>query len=316
MTRRLLCVGVAASLDRYLWLPRYEFGNVNRPSRVLELAGGKAFNVARAATGLQVATHVVAQVGGHTGEALRTLVQRDGICAELVVGSSNTRQCTCLLDEATHRVTEVYEPVPPRTAQDDARMDAAFTRALHQLTLGDFLVISGRLPSGGDPRLFANWVRLGKQYGLTVIVDSEGEALANALQECPDIVKVNVDEAATALAPHASHEPTALATRLAQLTGGLAIVTAGAEGACAATSSEVGALCPPEIENGAPAGSGDSFIAGIVAVLQEPGTRLADLPKVLQAGTAASRVNVRHFIAGDVTMDAWLEERDHLRLTR
>jgi fructose-1-phosphate kinase PfkB-like protein len=49
-----VCVSLAPSLDRYLRLPAFTVGAINRPASVVERAGGKALNVARTAKALAV----------------------------------------------------------------------------------------------------------------------------------------------------------------------------------------------------------------------------------------------------------------------
>ncbi|MFB9840683.1 PfkB family carbohydrate kinase, partial [Actinoallomurus acaciae] len=148
MTGSLVCVSLAPSLDRYLRLPGLTVGAVNRPSTVVERAGGKGLNVARTAWALGVPVRSLVLAGGGTGERLRRLAGAQGLAVMWVDGGAETRQCSCLLDETTGELTEVYEPVSPVSASAWPRFADAAEDAFAALDRDDVVVVSGRVPAG------------------------------------------------------------------------------------------------------------------------------------------------------------------------
>ena len=108
--------------------------------------------------------------------------------------------------------------------------------------------------------------------GVRVALDAEGERLRLALEAQPDVVKVNASEAAELLGvPTARRdEAMAAAQKLRELAGGdghAGIVTRGADGVVVAAPD--GALYEGVlyVRGRYPVGSGDAFLAGLVAGL-------------------------------------------------
>jgi tagatose 6-phosphate kinase len=307
----LLCVSIATSLDRYVWTPALRPGTVNRPTRVVERPGGKAFNVAHAAGALGLSVRVVAQIGGHTGPVVRALAERERMDVDFVLGSGNTRQCLCVLDESSGVATELYEPVPPGTPDDDDRIREAVDHRLAAMGPGDVLAVSGRVAAGRSPDLVAALVRSGSRRGVRVVVDSVDEALGLAVAAEPGIVKVNEAEARTVVGGTDAGSPSAAecARRLAERSGGLAIVTAGASGAWACAGDRLHHLGSEPLDPAYPIGSGDAFVAGLVAGMWRRSQGRAEPETALVDGTAASRVNLRTLVAGQVGVADWEAER-------
>lgn len=312
MTSRLLCVGFATSLDRYAWLGSLRVGEVNRPTRIIEVAGGKAFNVSRSSARLGIDVHTIALVGGPGGSAVRALAERDGISTTFVHGFADTRQSQCLLDQASGEVTEFYEPVRAGTAQDVDGMCLAVEAALRNLSSGDLLALSGRLAPGHDDDSMARLVTAAQRAGVPVVVDSDGRALRLALRAGPELVKVNRVEAARAADLSADTEAEYLARALEGLGAAAAVVTDGVGGAVASSGSASAALAPPPIVRACPVGSGDAFLAGIVAGAFDRGCPRGALVDMLIDGVAAARVNARSFMAGSIDRTRWLTEREYL----
>lgn len=312
MTGTLLCVSIATSLDRFAWTPALRVGAINRPTRVIERPGGKAFNVAHTARGLGLTVRVVAQIGGHTGHAVRALAEAERLDVDFVPGSGNTRQCLCVLDESNAVVTELYEPVPSGTPEDDDQIREAVDRRLASMGVGDVLAVSGRVPAGRSPDLVAALVRLGRQRDVHVVVDSVDEALARAVDAGPSVVKVNHDEALTVVdRPDADRPMPAAecARRLAERSDGIAVVTAGAEGAWASDGDALHHQPAAPLDVAFTVGSGDAFLAGIVAGMWRRGLTEPAPEAALVDGTAASRVNLRSLVAGQVSSTEWEVER-------
>lgn len=295
----LLCVTLTPSLDRYSRLPSLRVGGINRPAEVEIRAGGKGFNVARAARGLGVPTRVVAVVGGPTGAAVKA--HAAGFTVSWVdSGGADTRQCLCLLDESTGALTEVYEPprAVPATRWPD--IHAAVAAALDGAGL---VALSGRVPPGLPETALADLVRLATVRGVPVVVDADGPALVAALPHGPDLVKVNDDEAARAAGVAGGW---AAAAALRARGARSVVVTAGPEGArYVAHDGRRLSITHPPVPDALPVGSGDAFLAAFAAARLGHGPSPAgDLPGALRFAAAAARANARHFTAGDLTTES------------
>lgn len=312
MTRRLVCVGFATSLDRYALLSSLRIAAVNRPEKVFEQAGGKAFNAARAAARLGVSVRTIALIGGPAGAAVETLADREGLDFTFVPGTADTRQCTCLLDQTSGDVTEIYEPVLDGSPDDVAGMLAAALADLQTMTSADLLALSGRLAPGHNPDTLARLVLAAQQVGVPVLIDSDGDPLLQALRPGPDLVKVNRTEAARVTGLDEQSALQDLAHQLTQLGARTAIVTDGSGGAVAMHGPEWAHLAPAPIPRAAAVGSGDAFVAGLAAGILARTQRQHNLHELLRDGIAAARANARNFLAGSVDRASWMAEQRSL----
>lgn len=278
------------AIDRTIVVDTLELDRPLRPTRQLELPGGKGINVVRAAGHLaDTPARCHGPLGGDTGRWVASRLTAEGIDHALVLdvdGDWATRATTVVAD-ATQAVL-VYDR---GDVMPSAVLDQSVARCLDDLAPGTTLVASGSLPSGDH---LAAWRRLltgADERGATVVVDSSGDGLRVALEVGVDVVKVDRAEAAELTGT----DVTAASAR-ALLDGcERAIVTAAAEGASAAsrdgTVLEVPAVAVEALH---PAGSGDAFAAGLV-VAQTAG---ATWPDALRSAAAAGAANTRCLGAG------------------
>ena len=306
MTGSLVCVSLAPSLDRYLRFPALTVGAINRPASVVERAGGKALNVARTATVLAVRVRSLVLAGGETGERLRRLADAEGLAVTWVDSGAETRQCSCLLDETTGELTEVYEPVRSVHEYVWKRFSAALEETFATLTSADTVVVSGRVPEGLPLGALAHVVERARAAGAEVLVDSDGPHLVEAIGAGPELVKVNRAEAARAAGVEDT-DPWASATALRRGGAQSVVVTLGAQGAIyAGPHGERRAVTHDPLPRALPVGSGDAFTAGWVAA--RLGAEPAERGERLRLAAAVARANARVLEAGDVTTEAVARE--------
>ena len=265
---RVVCVAVNASLDKVAAVEHLVPGEIHRPELLSVLAGGKAVNVARAATRLGLEAVVVPVVAGHAGAWLVEALAAEGIPARAVRIPGETRTCLSILDRSTGDLTEIYEPGPPIGPSDWAALEAAVTAALATDGRRSVVVLSGSLLSGAPSDGYGRIVALAHQAHARSVVDADGGVLAQAIAARPWLVRVNAQEAGRATGLAARDEAGVLAAALALQEGGadVAVVTRGIDGALLVDEDrEAWRLGPPPELGPYPVGSGDSFLAGFLA---------------------------------------------------
>jgi 1-phosphofructokinase family hexose kinase len=315
-TGRLLCVSLAASLDRYARLPAVRIGAINRPRAVEVRAGGKGLNVARAAVGMGVPTRSVALAGGETGRTVRALAAAEGLAVTWVDGDAETRQCLCLLDESTGTLTEVYEPVQPVAADRWPGVRAAVADEVSHLTGRDLVVLSGRVPPGLPVDALAQLVDVGTAAGVPVLVDSDGDALAASLPRRPTLVKINQHEAAAVAGSTAEVADVWTLAEAIQRAGARdVVVTCGPSGSVYLGADGRRLLVEhPPIERALPVGSGDAFLAGLSAAWLSAAPTYPDgMALALAVAAGAARANARNLVACDIS---WSDVRAELPAIR
>jgi 1-phosphofructokinase len=284
----IVCAAASPSVDKLFVVERLEVGAVHRPREFLQLPGGKAINVSRAALALGGDVKVVGLAGGHVGRWVAEQTEAEGIPARFARTGSETRASLSVLDRDRGLLTEFYEAGGPIAAADWRAFSAAVSSALGR---NDWLAISGSLPRGAPQDGYAELVAAAHAAGARAAIDARGPALALALEATPEVVKVNAAEAAETLGGAVGdlEAAAAAAGALRSCAGhdeGVAVVTHGEEGAALAMpdgslrTGRLGARGPFAV------GSGDAFLAGLLIGRDRDGSWEDAFALALAAGAA------------------------------
>ena len=189
----IICIAANPSIDKLFEVERLVPGAIHRPVRFVQTAGGKGLNVARAAHSLGADVRAVGILRGHGGTWLVEAMKAEGIAGSFVWAEGESRSSLSVASHQAAELTEFYEdgPILPVTAWAEL-MEAA----RREFEPGQWLTISGSLPPGAPSDGYRQLVRQARGAGMQVALDASGELLRLALPAGPDIVKVNVAEAA------------------------------------------------------------------------------------------------------------------------
>jgi tagatose 6-phosphate kinase len=286
--RRLVCVALNAAIDKTAVVERLEPGAIHRPEILAALPGGKALNVARAATRLGLPATVVAVIGGHAGNWFAAALEARDIPAHLVRVPGETRTCLSVLDRATGKLTEFYEPGVELPADSWPAVEEAVAAALDAASDPPLVILAGSLPPGAPSDAYARLLRQASAGGAESVVDAAGEPLAVALADRPWLVKVNAREASatTGVATDDRDGVIRAADRIRELGARQALVTRGVHGS-AFVGDEAWELGPPPQLGPYTVGSGDVLLAGFAAAIGR-GDSLHDALRYAGAAAAAN----------------------------
>jgi len=224
------------------------------------------------------------------------------------------RTCTTII-EIGHRVTELVEPTP---AVDAPCVDAMSEALRAMLPSATALVISGSMAPGFPAGYQAQLAALAHTAGVPVFLDLQGAPLREALVAEPAVVKINLSEfVATFLAdrfqggeqsgPLAETEISEVVmAAVADVSRRYAtsfVLTRGAKSILLLRSGESRVVAVPELaaqEIVSPIGSGDAFMAGMLAQLLKTGELSNDrlcnfdmLENAVGLATACAQSNAR-----------------------
>ena len=276
--------GLSPSLDLTYLVEHLAPGAIHTGPEVVRIAGGKSLNMARAATTLGADTTVVAILGGSTGSRLAAMLHAEGIAVEVVETPAETRTCVSVASADDGRLTEFYETAPAvPTEVWDAFADQLTRTAA---TRPGWLSISGRAPSG-PPSVVGDLVRLGHAAGLQVAVDTHSGPLPGAVAAEPALVKINRYEAAGLLGCPDDTDLVVMARQIRERSHGIVVLTDGTAGAITYDGTTALHGRAPARTGRFPVGSGDSFLGGLLAVLDRGG----DLEEALRSATGAGVAN-------------------------
>lgn len=290
---RVLTITLNPALDLSIQTGTVVLGAVNRSDGTRLDAAGKGINVARVLAALGHEVGVSGLLGADNEAAFIRAFADHGLRDAFVRVPGDTR-VNVKLSEQGGRVTELNGSGPAIPA---AAMDA-LTQTVSQLLAGlDAVVIAGSLPPRVTAPRLAALVRAIREAGVTVWLDTSGEALHEGLAAQPDGVKPNEIELGEMLGTRlGTAEARQRAARLLQASGITnVLVSAGAGQVIWARPEGLWRAQPPKVPVVNTVGAGDTLLAGALHGLlsgwaPEPTLRFA---------TALSAEAVRHVGVGN-----------------
>lgn len=258
-------VGLNPCLDVRFKVRKPERGKIGTVLEEGLEAGGKALNLARFLKKGRVSATVWMGTGGGndpTHLLYRSLLSREGFSARFLSAQAPIR-FNLVVEEggSSHKYNH-----------PGFELDLASFGRLHAaVKKGDLLVLTGRLPQGMNPALYASWITSFNRRGVRTVVDTSGKALREALKAGPGFFKVNLFELSEALGRRLSglaHAAKLLPDLFHQgLVHGA--VTNGAEGALVWCGPEAYLVSAPWKVPGFVVGAGDGFLAGYLMGVAE-----------------------------------------------
>lgn len=291
---KLVCVTPNPALDRLMEVHGFRAGGVWRTTSLQLRAGGKGLNVARALVRLGLSPVCAGILAGRTGQAIVELAEADGLCLSGIWAAGETRSTT-VVNDPDGTSTVINEAGPEIAHADWARF------VDHSVTLSQDAVaisISGSLPPGVPNGGLASLIaRLTKAADNPVWVDTSGDVLREAIAARPWGIKINAAEAAAVLdlPIRNAKEARCAAHKIHDAGIAVAVVTLGANGAVAVDGEGTWVARPPTLDTVSAVGSGDCFLAGLMAAYAK-GENLAD---ALRLATACGAANAMCSEVGD-----------------
>ena len=291
----VICPNLA--IDRMLAAGRVRPGATTRCRALRTQAGGKGANVLRATRALGGDGLLAGFAAGRGGRLIAELADEEGLELEVVVTDGEARVSTVVLGD-DGSVTRLYEFGPEIAAADEQALLELVAR--RPAGPGEWAVVTGAAPPGVSPGFYAALVRAARATGYRTLVDATGEQLAGALAERPDLVKVNLAEACSAVGAPGTHcddekqsaperlvaEGLELCRRLLEAGAAGAVLTLGAAGATALLGGATWQVSTRAVISVNSVGSGDCFAAGLTLALQRGEGAAAALRLAVAAGAA------------------------------
>ncbi len=284
----ILTITLNAAVDRTLVVPSLSLGHRHRASESVTLAGGKGINVARGLRTLGVPVLATGFAGGRNGDAIRDGLSEAAIPFDLVEIEHHSRTSTAIIDPMAGTQTEINE-YGPEVSPEEAR---EFSRRLeHLMEYATAVVFAGSLPPNLNEGFLVGLVQRSRERGLYTVVDSTPSVLRAALKAGPSLVSPNQNEAESVVGFDFIEEgdfPRGL-SRLVEL-GAMATCVTSREGhSYLSTDAGIISARAPRVEALSAIGSGDAYLAGLLAGLLHRDLAPVDAVR-LAAGCAAANV--------------------------
>ena len=273
-------------VDRFYFIDGLISGRVNRIAECRVSAGGKGINVAKAASLLGEETAATGFLGGCSGEFIRGSLLKNGIRDAFVAVGEETRTCISIKELQSGRQTELLEPGCPVPCEKQLELLTAFGELLKGCSVA---VISGSVPPSTGEDLYPRLIRLARDAGRTVILDTSGRLLQTGVDACPHIVKPNREELAAFAGREIGTRDEIIDAALSMKDKGIdtVIVSLGREGAVFVTEDGVYQGTTPDIRIVNSLGCGDSLVAGFAVGL----SRGLPITQTIRLSMAVSTAN-------------------------
>jgi len=286
---KTVCCGIFPALQRTLELKSLKPGAVNRVRAVTLSVGGKATNAARVLKTLGGSPLLFGFAGGENGEAIRRLLNHEGIQHAFVETAAETRVCQTLLADDASDFTELVEEGPKLVSNVWKNLLNNF-----QTLETDSVIISGTLPAHAPQEIYAELIQAAQ--GKPVILDTSGKPLLAALEHRPALVKINAAELLQTT--KLSDIKEAVQELIAH--GACAVgITQSADTALLVTPEETIRFSVPKVNVASTLGCGDSVNGGIAVAMQKG----SSLKEAFVFGLACGASNAMNRLPGVVHLD-------------
>ncbi len=295
----IITVTLNAAIDKTLSVPNFRLGRRHRTVEQTTMPGGKGVNVARMLKTLDMPVIATGFAGGPTGTRIVEQLTDEHILNDFVRIREESRTNTSVLDPTTGEQTEINERGPAVSAKE---MEL-FRDKLVYLSRGAAIVVfAGSLPRGVEGDAYASLIRDVRKLDVVTIVDTDGEPLRQAVRAEPSVITPNVNEAEELVGHEFNDDDDMVnAVTVMRSLGAREAIMTTPDGCVAQVEAEEPAA-PPQIvraridprEPVATVGSGDAFLAGLVAA-RYGGSTMAD---ALRFGVACGAESTQRLGAG------------------
>jgi len=182
-------VSMNPCIDLTLFIDRLNQGASHRAKHYRQDISGKAVNVAYALQNLDVPCRVLGFDFIENGQLLKDSLLQAGVSYGYVSVPGAIRTNTKIFEEEQQIMTEINQE--GSMVSKDA-LESLLAKI--DVDTGEVLVLSGSLPQGVSPGVYAEIIRHSKAKGKIVILDAYGEALRLGLEEGPNYIKPNRQE--------------------------------------------------------------------------------------------------------------------------
>lgn len=296
----ILTVTLNAAIDKRYVVEGFRTGEVNRVKECTYVPGGKGLNVSKPASIYGAEVVATGFAGGHAGAYIEDALKPFGIRSAFYHVDAESRSCINIWDEVNQVQTEFLEPGFTLTEEDFAGFEAKFRQLVQEAKV---VAMSGSVPKGLDGTAYQRLVKIVKDAGIPVILDTSGKLLEMGIEAIPTMIKPNIDEIRMLTGKRCDDISEIIEAARAIHERGVKIVAVslGADGSLAVGDDEIFRARVPKIDAVNTVGCGDSMIAGFALGLSK-GLPLEETLRLASAisAAAAMREETGFFVMEDM----------------
>ena len=285
----ILTVTLNAAIDKRYVVEGFRTGEVNRVKECTYVPGGKGLNVSKPASIYGAEVVATGFAGGHAGAYIEDALKPFGIRSAFYHVDAESRSCINIWDEVNQVQTEFLEPGFTLTEEDFAGFEAKFRQLVQEAKV---VAMSGSVPKGLDGTAYQRLVKIVKDAGIPVILDTSGKLLEMGIEAIPTMIKPNIDEIRMLTGKRCDDISEIIEAARAIHERGVKIVAVslGADGSLAVGDDGIFRARVPKIDAVNTVGCGDSMIAGFALGLSK-GLPLEETLRLASAISAAAAMS-------------------------
>lgn len=264
----ILTVTLNAAIDKRYVVEGFQVGEVNRVKECAYTPGGKGLNVSKPAAIAGAEVVATGFVGGHAGNYIEASLKPFHVESAFYHLEAESRSCINIWDEVNKVQTEFLEPGFTVTEEDFQGFVEKFKGLVEK---ADVVAMSGSVPKGLDGTAYQRLVKIVKEAGKKVILDTSGKLLEMGIEACPTMIKPNIDEIRMLTGKTCDNmEDMIEAAKEIHIRGvEIVAVSLGGDGSFVVCDQGIYQAKVPKIDAVNTVGCGDSMIAGFALGLSE-----------------------------------------------
>lgn len=264
----ILTVTLNAAIDKRYVVEGFRVGEVNRVKACAYTPGGKGLNVSKPASIAGARVVATGFVGGHAGHYIEDALKPFGIESQFYHMKDESRSCINIWDETAHVQTEFLEPGFTVSEEDFKGFEAKFAGLVKD---ADVIAMSGSVPKGLDGTAYQRLVKICRDAGKKVILDTSGTLLQMGIEAKPTMIKPNIDEIRMLTGKNCDdpREMVDAAKEIHEKGVEIVAVSLGGDGSFVVCDEGIFRAQVPKIDAVNTVGCGDSMIAGFALGLSE-----------------------------------------------
>lgn len=296
----ILTVTLNAAIDKRYVVEEFKVGEVNRVKECAYVPGGKGLNVSKPAAVAGAEVVATGFVGGHAGNYIEASLKDYHVKSAFYHLESESRSCINIWDEKNCVQTEFLEPGFTVTESEFQGFVEEFKELVKK---ADVVAMSGSVPKGLDGTAYQKLVKVVKDAGKKVILDTSGKLLEMGIEACPTMIKPNIDEIRMLTGKECNEigEIVEAAKEIHARGVEVVAVSLGADGSLTVSDEGVFRAIVPRIDAVNTVGCGDSMIAGFALGFAE-GLGIEETLRKASAISAAAalREETGYFVMEDM----------------
>ncbi|MEP7351718.1 MAG: 1-phosphofructokinase family hexose kinase [Acidobacteriota bacterium] len=276
----ILTLTINPAIDRTMLVDKLVFEDRGYILSRSEAAGGRGVNASQVIHSFGGKTLALLTSGGEVGKRMEKSLSGMGFPYEAVKVQAESRVNLTISDSQGLTIKLNEKGAEIRAAEVQAIRDLVKAR----LGKATWLMLCGSIQPGVPTDLYREFVVLAKQQGVRTLLDTDGDALLQAIEARPSFSSPNQQEAERLLGRAILTRSQSLeaVTRLHAMGPESVILSLGSRGALGAFPEGIFEAIPPRVEAISPIGAGDALAAAFVWALEKKKT----LPDALRWGVA------------------------------